>query len=181
MAKLIVMISMLFSTAWAGEPAASTLLGRQLYVNAGGYGCAVCHGPVGDGAGQAGGYIRGATIEQLKQSLASNAPMQPLANLFSDSDLTALGSYLTELAETPLINLTFSVDGWTGSYEATHSGQVVDVVAYNSTFNSITVDLRSLGIEPFDLLPLQRLALQGRVQSLELDLISLGVSWVPSK
>lgn len=176
--RLLTVLSMLSSTAvWANEPLTPELSGKALYLNAGGYGCAVCHGPVGDGAGQAGGYIRGATVEQLRQSLADIAPMQPLTALFSDEDLDALGNYLTSLALTPLINLTYTENGWNGNYEPWQPGQSVDVVLYNATFETKAVNLSSIGVSELELAPLERMAVQGKVTSLEKDLAHLAAHW----
>jgi cytochrome c553 len=175
--RFFTMLTLLYTVVWAGEAESNEARGKDLYSTAGGYGCAVCHGPVGDGAGQAGGYIRGATLEQLQQSLENNAPMKPLASLFSEGDLKALSSYLGGLAETPLVNLIYSDDGWSGNFEPWQPGQVIDMVVYNATFESVVIDLNNLEIGSIELAPLQRLAVRGKVSSLERDTAHLSISW----
>ncbi|TCS37125.1 c-type cytochrome [Reinekea marinisedimentorum] len=165
------MLPLLCAAVWASD--AQLEYGRELFLTSGGYGCAVCHGPVADGAGQAGGYIRGASLESLQQSLQQVAPMQPLASLFSEQDVNALAAYLSSLAQTPLLSLTFSEGSWQVQYERWQAGDVVDVVVFNNSFESLPVNLSPLGIEPFQLAPLERQAKTGQVTDLAQNLAHL--------
>lgn len=177
--RSLLLLSLFMSVGWANDLQATFDRGQEIYLTAGGYGCAICHGPVGDGAGQAGGYIRGATIEQLMQSLKDVAPMQPLSDVLSADDLNAVSNYLSGLANIPLINLTRNETGWIGGFESWQPNQVVDVVLYNATFEPVSVDLTPMHLGKVELAPLQRKALKGKVQVLEKDTAHLDISWSP--
>lgn len=146
--------------------------GERLYREAGGYGCAVCHGQVGDGAGQAGGYIRGATLEQLNESLLTNDPMKPLSAVLTDQDRTNLAGYLSELAKRPLISARYENGEWRGQAEAWDAGDDVDLVLYNATFDVVVVDFPLLS-EPVELVPLGTHVWQGKLNDLSVQLPGL--------
>jgi cytochrome c553 len=134
---------------------ADTETGKQLYLESGGYGCAVCHGVVAEGGGQAGGYIRGASLEALDMSLLSNDPMKPLAPTLTPEDRQNIVDYLQALKEKTLVTVRFENNEWTGHYEFANlestgnplAGTAGDLVLYNATFEQVTVDLTSLGGE----------------------------------
>jgi cytochrome c553 len=135
--------------------------GKVLFETAGGYGCVVCHGPVAEGAGQAGGFIRGASLDLLNTSLEISDPMKPLATVLSDNDRANIATYLVSLQGKPLLTLTYSESGWRGQYRAWQTNVPADVVIYNETFDVITVELEELELAPITLNPLERKALEG--------------------
>lgn len=151
---------------------ADNLDGERLYREAGGYGCAVCHGQVGDGAGQAGGYIRGATLEQLNESLLTNDPMKPLSQVLNDQDRQNLAGFLSELAKRPLISVRYENGEWIGQAEAWQPGDQVDVVLYNATFDLLTLDFPIFS-EPVELVPLGTHVWQGQLNDLSVQLPGL--------
>ena len=146
--------------------------GERLYREAGGYGCAVCHGQVGDGGGQAGGYIRGASLDQLNESLLTNAPMQPLSSVLSEQDRLNISAYLADLAERPLITARFENGQWVGQAEPVSAGQTVDLVLYNATFEPLVVDFPVLE-QPLTLPALGTDVWTGVIQDPTLDLPGL--------
>ena len=144
--------------------------GRQLYLSAGGYGCQVCHGLVAHGAGQAGGAIRGANLQALRTSLESNAPMQPLLAVLPMEKQQILAAYLLSLADIPLLQLTFDQAQWSLQAENFVSGQTVELVLYNGSFDSQTLDLSSLGLGTIEVAPLATESYRAVVQQDRLSL-----------
>ena len=92
--------------------------GRDLYLTVGGYGCGVCHGPVANGSGQAGGAIRGATREAFDKALAEQPTMQLLGNVLSQDNMVDLSRYLESLAKIPLVELVYTDLGWSITQES---------------------------------------------------------------
>lgn len=158
--------------ALAGLASADVSNGERIYRTAGGYGCGVCHGQVGDGAGQAGGLIRGATLDQLNDSLLNNDPMKPLSTVLSDRDRLDLSLYLADLAKRPLISARYENGEWTGQAETWLAGDRVDLVLYNATFESITVDFPVFD-DPVELPPLGTDTWQGVLHDAENELPGL--------
>ena len=103
----------MFSAAVSAEtPTADANAGRELYKIAGGYGCGVCHGKVGDGGGQAGGRVRGATTELFNNALAIQPTMMLLVNALDAQNRADLVAYLESLALMPLVTMLMTV--WLG-------------------------------------------------------------------
>ena len=143
--KLIVCIALMAGNlAFAEAPGP----GRALYVSAGGYGCGVCHGPVANGAGQAGGAIRGATREALVKALKEQPTMQLLVNVLSEQDISNLASYLGSLSARPLVEMVFGDRGWAITHEPVSSGQNVQLVVFNDNFSALEIDLSTFGLAP---------------------------------
>ena len=134
--------------------------GRDLYLNAGGYGCAVCHGPVANGGGQAGGPIRGANREAFDKALAEQPTMQLLLNTLSQYDIADLSRYLESLALIPLLEMVYSDSGWRITQQPVSEGQTVQIVVYNDSFADLEIDLQSLGFAPTTITPLDTLVLE---------------------
>ena len=138
------------SLAFAEDPNA----GRALYQIAGGYGCGVCHGPVANGGGQAGGSIRGASREQFDKALAEQPTMIPLVNALDAQDLSDLSSYLMLLADIPLVELTFDGVSWTTTQMPVNQDQVVQFVLFNDGFSDLSVDLAGFGLDAVNVAPM---------------------------
>ena len=140
--------------------AETTSPGRELYLTAGGYGCAVCHGPVANGGGQAGGAIRGATREALEKALAEQPTMQLLVNVLGQDDISEISRYLESLAQVPLIELVYSDQGWAIKQEIVAKGQTVQMVAFNNSFTDLELNLADFGFAPTSIAPLDTLVLE---------------------
>lgn len=134
--------------------------GRELYLTAGGYGCGVCHGPVANGGGQAGGRIRGATLEDLNKALAEQPTMQLLVNELSQKDITDLSHYLESLAQIPLMEMVYTDMGWRITQEPIGKGQTVQMVVYNDSFVDLPLNLPDFGFASTTVLPLDTLVLE---------------------
>jgi hypothetical protein len=140
--------------------AEATSPGRDLYLTVGGYGCAVCHGPVANGGGQAGGSIRGATREALDKAFAQQPTMQKLGIALSEENIADLSGYLESLAQIPLLELVYSDKGWSINQEPVSKGQTVQIVVFNDSFGDLTLDLQAFGIAPTTITPLNTLVLE---------------------
>jgi cytochrome c553 len=134
--------------------------GRDLYLTAGGYGCGVCHGPVANGGGQAGGPIRGATREAFDKALVEQPTMQLLVNALSQDNIADLSRYLESLAQIPLVELVYSNLGWTTTQEPIAKGQTVQMVVFNDSFGDLALDMQAFGIAPTTVTPLDTLVLE---------------------
>jgi cytochrome c553 len=139
--------------------------GERLYREAGGYGCAVCHGSVAEGAGQAGGNIRGATLGQLNESLTSNLPMQPLATVLSDQDREDLVAYLNALGQRSLLTARYEANEWTATLTGHEPGNEIDVVLYNATFEQVSISLSLLSKDPIRIEPLATFVWHGTLKN----------------
>jgi hypothetical protein len=128
--------------------------GARIYRDAGGYGCAVCHGSVAEGAGQAGGNVRGATLSQLNDSLETNAPMQPLSDVLTMSDRENLVAFLGELSQRTLMTAEFDGVQWTASYKQANDSKTTDIILYNRTFELIEISLPALQTASITIEPL---------------------------
>jgi|GEM_PF-884392 cytochrome c553 len=138
------------SLAFAEDPT----VGRELYKVAGGYGCGVCHGPVANGGGQAGGPIRGATREQFDKALAEQPTMKLLVNALDEQNLSDLSSYLMLLADMPLVELTFDDVSWTITQAPINQDQIVQFVLFNDGFSDLQVDLTGFGLDEVTIAPM---------------------------
>lgn len=138
------------SLAFAEDPSA----GRALYEIAGGYGCGVCHGPVANGGGQAGGPIRGASRELFDKALAEQPTMIPLVNALDEQALSDLSSYLMLLADMPLVELTYNGLSWTTTQMPINQDQVVQFVLFNDGFSDLSVDMTGFGLDVITVAPM---------------------------
>lgn len=148
--KTITLLAVLFSIATVS----ASEIGAQLYREAGGYGCGVCHGPLGDGGGQAGGYIRGATLDALNNSLETNDPMKPLSTVLDAQQRQQLASYLAMLGQRPLAVAHYTESGWQGLFQPIAPGQSIDLLLYNTTFEQVDIDLGPIGLGVVSIDPL---------------------------
>ena len=134
--------------------------GRALYLTAGGYGCAVCHGAVANGGGQAGGPIRGATREALDKALAEQPTMQLLVSALSQDNIADLSAYLESLAQIPLIELVYKNQQWNITQKPVVKGQTVQILVFNDGFENLTLDLQDFGFTPTTISPLDTQVLE---------------------
>ena len=155
--------------------------GRDLYLKAGGYGCIVCHGPVANGGGQAGGAIRGSTRQALDKALAEQPTMQLLVNALSQDNIADLSSYLESLALVPLVELMYSDSGWAVTQEPIAKGQTVQMVVFNDSFTDLALDLQAFGIEPTIVTPLDTRILEWVAEAGTFMLPDNGLLVVPSE
>ncbi len=161
-----IIVAMILSSMSTADDIAK---GQQLFRTTGGYGCAVCHGQVGDGGGQVGGYIRGASTSELEDSLATNAVMQPLAAVLTTQDRLDLASYLGDLASRPLFTARFEQGQWSGLKEPWIKDQTIDLVLYNGEFSALGLDIPLLK-EPIKIDPLASFTWQGRLEDIDRQL-----------
>lgn len=150
--------------------------GRQLYLTTGGYGCAVCHGPVAEGAGQVGGNIRGANVADLLTSLETVAPMKPLVTILTEENLISLGKYLQNLSDVGLVKLQFDGSSWQGVVEVKQEHMEFDLVIYNASFSEQVFDLTTLGQGLQTLAALERIALRVSADNLLEKLAAMPIS-----
>jgi cytochrome c553 len=134
--------------------------GRDLYLSAGGYGCGVCHGPVANGGGQAGGFIRGASREAFDKALVEQPTMQLLVNTLSQDNIADLSRYLESLAQIPLLEMVYSDPGWRITQQPVSKGQTLQIVVYNDSFADLVLDLQSFGFASTTITPLDTLVLE---------------------
>ncbi len=151
----------MFSAAVSAEtPTADANAGRELYKIAGGYGCGVCHGKVGDGGGQAGGRVRGATTELFNTALAIQPTMMLLVNALDAQNRADLVAYLESLALMPLVTMAYdgmAYDGmaWTIVQEPASKGQTVQLLVFNDSFEDLTLDLSAFGLASLVVAPME--------------------------
>lgn len=148
-------ISILCYLLWAfpNVALANNVDGEQLYRTAGGYGCAVCHGIVAEGANQAGGYIRGANIEMLNASLQEVKPMQPLAGVLNNSDRVELADYLLSLENRPIVEMDYDGLNWSIKAQMLDEHNEADLIIRNHDFQEVTIEIPELGLAPISLRP----------------------------
>jgi hypothetical protein len=155
-------------------------LGKELFLTAGGYGCHVCHGLVANGAGQAGGAIRGASLEALENSLLTNPPMQPLNTVLGKAQKHAIIAYLQSLSQYPLLEFNFINEKWILKAEEFKVGQTLEMIFYNGSFDVQQLDLKTLGLEVISFEPLATSTLRWQADRNAIDLdhveLSLPVS-----
>jgi hypothetical protein len=166
------------STLAMAEPSSP---GRDLYLTAGGYGCGVCHGPVANGGGQAGGPIRGATREALDKALVEQPTMQLLVDTLSQDNIAYLSRYLESLAQIPLVELVYSDLGWTITQEPVAKGQTVQMVVYNDSFGDLVLDMPAFGFAPTTVTPLDTLVLEWIAEAGTFFLPDNGLLVVPAE
>lgn len=160
------MIAAIKLLIWLGATIATLAMaqapgsGRDLYLTAGGYGCGVCHGPVANGNGQAGGAIRGATREAFDKALAEQPTMQLLGNALSLDNIADLSRYLVSLGQIPLVELVYTDMGWRITQEPVAKGQTVQMVVFNDSFDDLALDLQAFGFAPATISPMDTLVLE---------------------
>ncbi len=148
MKQLIALIVLLLISA-------SSLADEDLYLKAGGYGCAACHGKYAHGGNNVGGNIRGATLAKLNQALASEPTMQLLAPTLDLQQRESLVKYLAELDQYQLVEWRLSDEATITSEDFTDA-RPLQLVLFNATLKSITLDLTPIGqstpliIAPYD-------------------------------
>jgi cytochrome c553 len=155
--KLLIWLGTVIGTLAMAQAPGS---GRDLYLTAGGYGCGVCHGPVANGNGQAGGAIRGATREAFEKALAEQPTMQLLGNALSLNDLADLSRYVESLGQIPLVELVYTDRGWNITQEPVAKGQTVQIVVFNDSFDDLALDLQAFGFAPTTISPMDTLVLE---------------------
>lgn len=168
-----------FWAVTAAALAAELEQGRQVYETAGGYGCIVCHGVAAHGAGQAGGYIRGANAEAITKSLTVVPSMMPLQSALTDTQISQLSAYLQSLAPIALIKFDFDGSDWHGTFEPFSDKNSVDIVFYNNSFETALVHLPNTA-QAAEIQPLASLLYRYTVEKTPIDLIWLvqqGKTW----
>jgi len=155
--------------------------GRDLYLTAGGYGCGVCHGPVANGGGQAGGPIRGATREALDKALKEQPTMKLLVDELSQDNIADLSRYLELLAQIPLVELVYNDLGWAITQEPVTRGQTVQMVVSNDSFGDLALDLQAFGFAPATITPLNTLVLEWIAEAGTFFLPDNGLLVVPAE
>ncbi len=146
---------------------ANGLSPEQLYNTAGGYGCTACHGKYAHGGGYVGGNIRAATREQLDNALQTEPSMLLLAEVLDENKRNLLSSYLTGLAAKQLLEGRIG-ESATPKTAKVKAGDELQLVIFNGTFDSLTLDLSPLGgaqnyqIEAYDTQALTWTAKAGR-------------------
>ena len=155
--KFLIWPGIIFSAVAIAEVASP---GRDLYFTAGGYGCGVCHGPVANGGGQAGGPIRGATLEDLNKALVEQPTMQLLVNELSQSNIADLSRYLESLAQIPLMEMVYTDMGWRITRQPVGKGQTVQMIVYNDSFVDLPLNLHDFGFAPTTVIPLDTVVLE---------------------
>ncbi|WP_221076464.1 c-type cytochrome [Agarivorans aestuarii] len=130
-------------------------LGENLYLTIGGYGCAACHGKYANGAGNVGGDIRGASLEQLNHALENEPTMLLLSDALAPEQRGLIVQYLASLGEMPLVEWSIGEDTDIEAQQLIPN-QLSQLVVKNDTLVSIAVDLsplainQTLHIEPLD-------------------------------
>ena len=155
--------------------------GRDLYLTAGGYGCGVCHGPVANGNGQAGGAIRGATREAFEKALAEQPTMQLLGNALSLDNIADLSRYVESLGQIPLLELVYTDLGWSITQESVAKGQTVQMVVFNDSFDDLALDLQAFGFAPTTISPMDTLVLEWIAEAGTFFLPDNGLLAVPAE
>ena len=133
----------------------SAEIGKQLYLNAGGYGCQVCHGQFGHGAGQAGGNVRGAGLAQIEQAIKEQPTMQLLASELTPQDLNHLAEYLTELGRHEYLAIQVEEAVLQVPDASTLATDMVDLIFTNQGFTEVFLDLHEMGLPSIKLNPLE--------------------------
>ncbi|WP_413698496.1 hypothetical protein ACLKMH_12640 [Psychromonas sp. KJ10-10] len=140
---------------------------ENLFQTAGGYGCGACHGKYAHGGGFVGGNIRGATREQLDSALKGEPTMLLLAKVLDDNKRNLLVDHLTSLGEMQLIEWRLGESATMQTIKA-QVGTVLQLVLFNGTFDTLTLDLSSIEasnnyhISPYDTQAITWLAKAGR-------------------
>jgi hypothetical protein len=117
---------------------------EQLFKTAGGYGCTACHGKYAHGGGFVGGNIRGATREKLDVAFKTEPTMLLLAKVMDENKRNALIEYLASLSEMQLLEWRIGESTATKVVKA-KAGHPVQLVLFNGTFNTLSLDLSPLG------------------------------------
>lgn len=144
------------------EPNANAL-GQNLYLTIGGYGCAACHGKYANGAGNVGGNIRGASLEQLNHALESEPTMQLLGDALAPEQRVLITHYLASLGAMPLVEWNIGGDTKIRAQQLIPQ-QLSQLVIKNDTLAVVAVDLsplelkKTLQIEPLDTQAVQFIA-----------------------
>ncbi|WP_406609148.1 c-type cytochrome [Agarivorans sp. JK6] len=154
-------------------------LGKNLYLTVGGYGCAACHGKYANGAGNVGGNIRGASLEQLNYALENEPTMQLLSDVLAPEQRGLIVQYLDSLGAVQLVEWSIGENTDIKAQQLIPK-QLSQLVVKNDTLVSIAVDLsplainQALHIEPLDTQAVQFVApafsvsLQVKGQALQL-------------
>ncbi len=141
------------------EPNANAL-GQNLYLTIGGYGCAACHGKYANGAGNVGGNIRGASLEQLNQALENEPTMKLLGDAFAPGQREQVIQYLASLGAMPLVEWNIG-DDTNIKFQQLIPQQLSQLVVKNDTLAAVAVDLSPLAIkQTLDIEPLDTQAVQ---------------------
>ncbi len=134
--------------------------GEQLFRTAGGYGCSACHGLFANGGGNAGGNIRGKTLEDINNSLTNEPTMQLLASSLSDNDKENLAFYLKALGQINLIEWTID-ENPISTTVSVMPDEPAQLVIFNKTFETIDLNLpESIFKHPLQLAPYETKALE---------------------
>ncbi|MCE2571315.1 c-type cytochrome [Motilimonas eburnea] len=128
---------------------------KDLYLKAGGYGCAACHGKYAHGGNNVGGNIRGADLAKLNDALANEPTMQLLGPTLDEQQRASLVQYLAELDQYQLIEWQLK-DGSNTVTATFTQDRPLQLVIFNSTLQAVSLDLTPIGqsasltITPYD-------------------------------
>lgn len=122
---------------------ANKLSPEQLFNTVGGYGCIACHGKYAHGGGFVGGNIRGATRLQLDKAL-TQPTMLLLAEVLDENNRSALIEHLASLAAMHLLEWRIGESATTKTVK-TKAGHSVQLVLFNGTFDTLSLDLSVIG------------------------------------
>ena len=139
MMRYLVTLALLLTSAasWADQ---------TLFNNAGGYGCVACHGKYAHGGNNAGGNIRGASLQALNDALANEPTMQLLGPQLSQPQRESLVSYLASLNQYQMVEWRLSNQASTLKANFLPK-QPLQLIIFNGTLNTVSLDLSPLGRE----------------------------------
>ncbi len=148
------LLSLVSLTTLAGTTA-DMKAGEQLFRTAGGYGCTACHGLFANGAGNAGGDIRGKTLDDINTSLTEEFTMRLLADVLSEDDRQNLALYLEALGQLNLVEWNIE-DKASSSTITVAPDAPAQLVIFNKLFEPIELTLpesistQTVQLEPYE-------------------------------
>lgn len=107
--------------------------GRELFLTAGGVGCAACHGPYAEGDVGIGPYNRGMDYPAIRNAIASVEDMAFLADELTDIELQQIAAYYLHLGKMQLVKALAKRGRFVPDRVMVHPGTRVQLVVQNSS------------------------------------------------
>lgn len=120
--------------------------GHQIYLTAGGVGCAACHGPYGEGDVGIGPYNRGLGELVIQAALIKVEPMKFLKDELSDADIKAVAAYTEWLGEMKLVKALAKLGRFVPDRVEVHPGDRIQIVVQNASAEPHTFTSSNLGV-----------------------------------
>lgn len=147
-------VALAAGSVWLGSPALADELsdklvenGREVFLTAGGVGCASCHGRYGEG--NVGPFNRGVSEVTVRGALQSADAMGFLRDSMTEEKITQVAAYLGWLGELQLVKTLVKQGRFIPDEVSVYPGTAIQLAVQNASLEAHAFAGDVMGVAPF--------------------------------